>query len=374
MTVFCALFFVLAFLSVGYATLSDTLNVTSRVFTGVEPWLYVATAEISSGDVGYRGGNSSLTEPAGILSLTADFSEGDTVTVTVTVRNNTDLNFVFKSVTAPTVEGTDTNTGLAVEGVSGITAEEALASGAVTSDITVTLKATDTGASLVSATLMFNFGFASEEDKDEAVVNKASESFLTALNDPDVLVDIQDAMSSNAGGYKFGGDYVGNVAGDTSSSDTTLIKSVFGDTLKNVSLNGTVANECTVMIKEKDVFDYNGAADVNEMVMYMTPDTITGTTGFFGSDSSVTVTVYAIVYVKDSDGKWAQYGDMYKGKANTNSYYATFSSGVACDSFNTETWVHDADAYYPDANGYLVSKGATIEEAVSAYSAYATEQ
>ena len=87
MTVFCALFFVLAFLSVGYATLSDTLNVTSRVFTGVEPWLYVATAEISSGDVGYRGGNSSLTEPAGILSLTADFSEGDTVYPYQTKRN-----------------------------------------------------------------------------------------------------------------------------------------------------------------------------------------------------------------------------------------------------------------------------------------------
>jgi hypothetical protein len=372
--ILCSLLLFILFFCIGYASLSDTLTVGGEINSTIDAWLYVRTASVKEGtaSLGYRGGNRSLTEPAGILFAELDFSNSNQVTIGVTILNNTDYDFVFKSVSAPQIENDSSNTGFSIQSVNGISAETPLGANQTTQEITVTL--VSTGVSLAKANLMFNFGFASEEDKDEAVVSEASGALAEALNNPETFTKIEDAMANQgsifSGSYKASDDYVGNVPG-SGTSDSTLITEIFGETLKNVTLDGKQGNECTVMIKQKDILDYNGITNTEEMVLYMTPDTITGTTGFFGSNSNVQVSVYAIVYAKNEEGKWVQYGDMYKGLAYTNAYYATIQSGVACNSFNTESWEHDGAGNY----GYgenEIENGDSITDIMTKYVAWKT--
>ncbi len=411
-----ALLLLISFLGVGYASLTDTLTVGADVSaTWIEPSiLYTSSASVTSGNAGatslrYRLGSEDVANPAAHLFTTLDFTGTDTIEITLSIKNNFKVGdledtFVFKELQVQigtgelvsinseaiqtTPRGVD-STSLEEFNISydGIDAEirkandnrdgDGIEASTVRSGITLTLTKTASTPSSVSANFMFKFGYTSPE----VVVNSAANALLGALNDktPDengqtTLDKIESAMKEQGsifgGSYKTSDDYVGNVAG-SGTTDSSLIEEVFGETLNYVI--GEEGKECTVMIKQKDIVNYNDITNTDEMILYITPDTITGTTGRFGSSSTVTVTVYAIVYVKDSSGTWSQYGDMYKGKANTNTYYATISSGVECDSFNTETWAHSGEATYGGDNGYTISDKATINSIMTTYTNWLEE-
>lgn len=392
----CVLLLSVAFNCIGYAALTDSLFVSGTAQVKQPRKVLVSKAQIvaeessATIDVTYRGGTDGIENPAGILNTTLDFSSGSKVVLSVSVFNNTDYDYVYKGAEAPKIEGDSVNTGYSYS-VSGITAESNREYGTPLtkgSTVTFTVTFTSSSSAIAYSALRFNFGYASDEEKDKAVVDNAIDAFKEALNnteldaDGDTVYDnILDEMATESD-KKHSTDYIGNVVGAT-GGDSDFINSLFtvehpdGTTSNTLTITiDNVVTNVTVMVKAKNIdyaHDANGNIIMNnnsptfdnsddEMILYMTPDKITGSS-FLGANSSTTVTVYSVIFTR-VNGTWVQRGEMFKGKANTNLYYTTDNySGFLrydCDSFNTETWVSTV-------NYYGAVSGSNVEEINEAY-------
>ena len=151
--------------------------------------------------------------------------------------------------------------------------------------------------------------------------------FQEGLNDAKMYKRITDRM----GVVSWRNNYVGNVVG-SNAADSALMKDIFGDTLNKVSFtDGNEGEECTVMIKKKNVTSsYRNSKDTHEMVLYLT--THNPSDYSYGTE----IAVYAVCFACNSTTKlWFQHGDIYSGIAETNNYSGTSGS----TSFNTESWV-----------------------------------
>ena len=374
--------FSVCFIAIGFAALSDQLEIDGTAEVSAPNIVYVSMANITAGAgaITYTGGTTSIEDPAALLSADLDFSASSTVTLAVRVFNNTEYDYVYKGAEAPTVSGDSVNTGFTFA-TSGITAEGTRVDGTPlnaghTIEFAVTYTRSGVEISSASSAIRFMFGYATEDDKDAAIVNNAIDAFQNALNDKIMDADgdtpldnLIEEMQAEAD-KKHSTDYIGNVVG-ASSGDSKFINQIFtvtnsDGTTQNclkIEIAGVETN-VTVMVKKKDM-DSDGT---DEMVLYMTPDDIEGTS-FLGGNSSSTATVYAVVFSQNSEGVWEnRSGVMFKGKANLNLYYTTDNykgSGFlgmqyACDSFNTETWV-STEVYYNQATG------SSVEEVFAAF-------
>jgi len=384
------------FLCIGYAGITGVLRVGGSLTVEEPKTVHVSHVTVSEATnanvtVTYIGGSHAIDDHAGLLNTTLDFSLGVTVVLNVTIKNNTDYDFVYLGSEAPTVEGDALNTGYTYT-VDGIVADTNTVYGTMlpsknSIDVTVTYRKSGNTTTADSA-IRFLFGYASEKDKDKAVVDNAIDAFLTAINSKDTDADgdtvydnLLDEMAAEAD-KKHSTDYIGNVVG-SASGDSAFINDIF--TVENA--DGTVTNclkvkinnvetNVTVMIKDKNIdyahdssgnVIYNGNnptfdSSDNELVLYMTPETINASS-FLGGNSNTKVTVYVVVFTKDNSEEWVQRGDMYEGKANANLYYTAgnYSGFLSykCDSFNTETWA-SSYVYHEAATGSSID---TINEA-----------
>ena len=415
-----ALLLLISFLGVGYASLTDTLTVGADVSaTWIEPSiLYTSSASVTSGNAGdtslrYRLGSEDVANPAAHLFTTLDFSSlavGESIKITLSIKNNFKVGdledtFVFKELQVQigtgelvsinseaiqtTPRGVD-STSLEEFNISydGIDAEirkandnrdgDGIEASTVRSGITLTLTKTASTPSSVSANFMFKFGYTSPE----VLANAALDKFAEEINaNKTVTIDgktntvfnhIISEMGKNTywGG---GGDYVGNVTNDDSSTDSQLIEALFGDSLNNLTLdeNGEPTN-CTVMIKKKNVDDNTATGeDGDELVVMITPDDIPK--DYKNDNGWETVTVYVAVFSKLEGGDWVQIGDVYKGIADANNYGG---GNTPLNSFDTEKWLA-TEAYY-GLTGKLTAKnnlwgrpagysGDEIEDIIAAY-------
>lgn len=380
------------FLCVGYAALSDRLDVIGYADVPKPKTVHVSSAKEdvgvsnADGEVTYFGGVNAVDDHAGLLNVSVDFSGGDVFVLNVTIDNNTDYDFVYLGAEAPTVEGDTLNTGFTfnADGLVEDTNNEYGTSLPSKSSISFTLAIYKGSLTEAEAALRFSFGYASEKDKDKAVVDNAIDAFLTALNnketdaDGDTVYDnLLDEMAAEAD-KKHSTDYIGNVVG-SASGDSAFINDIF--TVENP--DGTVTNclkvkindvetNVTVMVKDKNIdyahdssgnVIYNGNNPTfdtsdNELVLYMTPETINASS-FLGGNSNTKVTVYVVVFTRDNGDDWVQRGDMYEGKANANLYYTpgNYSGFLTykCDSFNTETWA-SSYVYHGAATGSNIER------------------
>ena len=345
------LLFSFAFMSVGYAQLTDTLTFEGEATVEghvVFDYLYVSDASIvgaaANDRVGTLDGSKDAANPMGWAMLNLDFTTSLTKTVKLTVQNNNPtVKYMFHEPrVVSTYGGTDIEFTVEIE--SGITPGQLNKEGLVYGGSTIApgsavsnieLKITSTEPINTALTLQMVFGFEGEEDKNEAesqaTIKNALIKFQEALNDNVMYNRIVNQM----GIVSWQNNYVGNVVG-SQADDSELVKDIFDDTLNKVSFtDNEEGQECTVMIKKKNVTSsYRNPQDNHEMVLYLT--THDPSDYSYGTE----IPVFAVCFAYSSTAKqWFQHGDIYLGIASTNNYDGTSGS----TSFNTESWVIDKE-------------------------------
>lgn len=383
--------FSIFFIGIGFAAVSDTLNISGSVTVLKPPksydYLYVSRADITTPktgeSVGVHDGSTNLSQPLGWATFTLDFTgakENAPVTrsVNVDVTNASGSAYLFKELQclvvgndsySPTASVTSGNLNTGTVNSEGEVVDDGQATKIepYQSINNIALNVTSTVSAKLTLTLNFVFGFAGEADKEEAenkaTVKNAVAKLEEALNNSTMFNNITKEMGKNGAlGWLGMGNYVGNVVG-SQESDTELIEEIFDDTLNSVTFEDNGAsNKCTVMIKYENITSsYSGS----EMTLYLTTTELSETS--HGDD----VTVYAVVIAKNSStGIWAQYGDIYKGWASTNDYRGYGSNS---NSFDTGSWRSRGEQTFITIENdlsnktYTIGNDVTIATAISRY-------
>ena len=402
--------FMVLFTSVGYASLVDSLEINGTVTVESPNILYVKEAVVKSGtaNITYKYGTT-FGNPAGLLDIILDFVNSNTVSIDVTVKhNNTTASegLVYKDATLLNGTGYDSFASkIKITNMSPETSKQSpLTLGStMTFTVTYTYDATaDTdGDKKIDISHSFNFVYASQAEAEKATVNGVLEAFDSAVNGDDIKIDysaLAQAMETEQS-KKYGiVDYIGNVVG-AGNADTTFVESVFGDTLNSVAFGDEDPTKCTVMIKRLDT---NGDGEYDRIVLYITPDTLNGTVttrdGWIGGESVYkesdgSVTVYAAVFDVNRSGEWLHHGGIYKGVAETNTYYQplkdnynkvssldSVTSGYTessswgtttrvykCDSVYTDSWRSVSGVYAEKGTSYTINAGLGINDVINTY-------
>lgn len=316
------LFVATAFLGVGYAALTDELSVSGTGSAKVPKIVYISAATVSSGSV------TNLAKSGAVLSSTVTLGNAasSTAVVRVTVKNNTDYPYIFNGLSY--TEGKDTydNTNITVS--ASIKKGVELASGASTSfDLTFKYKSGVSTNKVLNSVIQIAY-IPPDEYIPEIAVKGAIGHFAEILNDPVSYEKLTDAMKSTSITGRLSDTYIGNVAGAT-DDDSKAVNELFtvdGKSMLTLDLKGDgTQTEVTAMIKRENI----GGSSDEEMVIYMTGETIKGNTL-----RPTDLQVFAAIYVKNAAGEWEQKGELFEGTARSNAYYISFSH----NSFNTGTW------------------------------------
>ena len=402
--------FMTMFVGVGYASVTGTLEIRGNTTFKEVEILYVRDASISSGkgEITYAYGATSG-NPAGLMDATLDFSSSNTVSVFVTIKHNNTTateGLVYKDHTLLGGTGSDSFASkIKITNMSPETSKESplTLGGSMTFTVTYTYDASadPDGDKKIDISHSYNFVYASEAEAEKATVNGVLDAFDNAVNGDDITIDydaLAEAMQKEQS-KKYGiVDYIGNVVG-AGNEDTTFVESVFGDTLNSVAFGDEEPTKCTVMIKRLDT---NGDGEYDRIVLYITPDTLNGTVttreGWFGGEtvskeSDGSVTVYAAVFDVNESGEWVHRGDIYKGVAETNTYYqpvnenytrvnsldnvtsgytessswGTTTRVYKCDSVYTDSWRSVAGEYTEDGITYYITTGMEINAVIDRY-------
>ena len=397
-----ALVFCLSVSSFGYAAITDELSVVGSAEVTKQPkiidYVHVSAAEVRSGTskdkILWKDGSNDYTNQFGYLIAELDFTSTTTKTIDLTLTNLSAARLAYYKLEVTTDDGQVVSSGVSglkvlpnsdypdLEGgfneadqIVGVpddklnsTNEYVIQQGGSRN---ATLNIGSSSGSVVQITAKFYYASPSVADRvkleGDATIHAAAEKLAATLNNltssPKTYNDLVNQMK--AANYQ--GNYVGNVIG-ASSSDTAFIKSVFGDTLDSVSIGGGESKPCTIMIKKKNVTsNYSG----DEFVLYMTADNPSNPQN--STSSSLLgkyIMVSAMVFVKQSDGKWVSYGGIYTGEARVNNYNGGLGSA---NSFNTETWrAYGAQTFSTvEQNGqtksYKISDNADIDDCIKAF-------
>lgn len=282
-------------------------------------------------------------------SVTLVQNASSTVTLTITVHNQSDKIYAFNAVKylaeAYSNENIVHNLPVLKHGDE-IAPEEYL-----TFDVTFSFKA---GASRVNTVLdsVINFEFVLLDDlpeEEEIAVSGALEQFQNIINNivrngsfEDLIAQMDDYDNND----RYNGSYIGNVTG-ASPDDAALLKDLFQGNL-HLNIDG-VDTEVTILIKRENV-DGNvntGDENGNEMSIYLTTDSL--------SRPFRRAPVYAAVFTSETDGdSWYQLGNMYKGRAVVKGYDG---NPIGSGSFDTDDWETYGDS--------TMSNGKTIEEVIA---------
>jgi len=335
--------------TIGYAQLSDTLNIIGTV--DVSPPNGVFIYEVSEPTDGKITVNS---YSGTVLNSTTNLgSDGQSVgTVEISVYNNSPYVYVFNAVKHLDGEGLFDNQNIHY-GLENMQKGTEIEGGAT---LTFALEFYYVNPEQITNTVLhsvLNFEFVPHADfVPDIAVNNATGQFEQILNTNSSFTKLIEQMD-NASGNRHNETYIGNVVG-ASSADTKLLNELFtvdGKNYLTLNISGVDTN-VTVLIKRENL-DGNantGDENGNEMTIYMTAVDFDSLSWF-----ARTVDVFACVFTKEGDGDWYQIGQMYEGQAEPNNY----SGGWGKNSFNTDTWKSTV-SYYG------IASGANIETLVQA--------
>lgn len=341
--ILCIVFsLMLSFMGIGYAQLSETLQVNTSLSLEAKKGLYIQTVTVSDGT---NATIESYTDTLLTSTVTLGASSSSTATYQITIFNNTNTVYAFDKVLYTLGEGTYDNENITFS-LSGLSYNQRLAGGA---KVTFTLRFSYASSNTSNPTLssILNFKFIE-------YIPGVADHFKLILNTPEMLKTLTDQMADTGNWWdgRANDTYIGNVVG-ANSNDSKVINNLFTVDGQNMLKLPNINSNITAMIKREDLDNNAATGDENgrEMTLYMTADTI----------GNADVTVYAIVCTKynDADG-WVQLGEMYQGMADTNNY----SGWGSANSFNTDTW-RASFTYY----GVAPNNNATIAAIVKAYKA-----
>ena len=331
----CFLFLSSSFLGIGYAALSDQLDITGEGSLTPGKYVYIVDATVTSGSA------QDIARSGTVLSSTVTLgnSTSSQTVIHVRVKNNTDYPYIYNGITYEEGQNTYDNTAIAVS--SSIKKGVEVASGAYTEfDVIFKYKSGVSANKTLHSVIDLSF-VPPAEYVPEIAVKGAIGRFGECLNNPTTYGQLTSALNNTSLGGRLSNTYIGNVVGAT-DADTATVNDLFtvdGKNLLTLEINGKETN-VTAMIKHSNI----GGTNDNEMVIYMTGETITGNLFRPG-----TVQVFAAVYTKNAQGVWVQKGELFEGEATTNAYYVSYNH----NSFNTDTW-KSTQSYYG------LGKGATI--------------
>lgn len=331
---FIALSLMTVFASVGYAQLSDSLQITGMADTIPPEAVYVTDVTTGTSAVNVNG--YTLT----VVNSTVDLSKSSSgkATMLVTVYNNTNIVYGYNAMIYTVGEGTFDNENIKVEPK--IERRTEVAPGeSLSFEVDVSyVKSGSVSNTVLNSVITYEFLPLDmiPEDEGEIAVTGVLEQFRKILNneitnDPNTYQQLVDQMNDYANNNRHNESYIGNVSG-SSTEDLVFINGKFENQL-HINING-VDTDVSIMIKNEpaDGKTSNG----NEMVIYMTTDDLVKSSNSWFSTEYAPV--YAAVFAKETqeDGTvvWKQKGDMYLGSCTIKQYNGFSGNG----SFDTDTW------------------------------------
>ncbi len=377
-TICTMLSFMFCFMTLGYAALTDTLNIRGSVDITIPEGLFIISVS-STPTSQSRVDHSSLTYIPYSTTVDCIVDKGSsnryagTVTYEVTVLNNTEYEYAYRDIYyQSSIDGYNGNGYVSTSnGNSRIGISTSFPNGSkvapgdtlvfyVTYTVGMSMNANTDWRSLVN--IRFGINVDSEEEARVAVISK----FENILNSPSTYATLYDKIDDKFSGAEWTSNYIGNVT-DSSSDDSTTVNTLFAGQLQMV-IDG-VDNPITVLIKHENVDgnrqtgdDYTAVSGNNSFTGYGCEFTLYMTTSDL-SDRSVAPPVYAAAFTCDrnadgSIGKWYMLGEPYAGTASIVGYEGGESTG----SFDTGTWRAYSATYTPSENySYSINAGATIQ-------------
>ena len=331
--------------SVGYAAVSDSLEVMGTVNVEAQTGVFIYQVNIPDGVNAMENGYTGT-----VLNSTVTLANSGSSTVSFDISLYNNSPYVYKFNGTNYLEEAYSNENIVFTLTDLEKGDQIGAQASLNFTITFSYK-NGQAVSNRSLNSVLNFEFVPEDEYvDEVVVSDATGKFKEILNDATDYQTLIDQMNTSSLG-RLDTSYIGNVVGAT-SNDTLILKELFSEgDYSYLTLNiGGVQKNITAMIKRENI-DGNastGDGSGREMTIYMTASDI-------GSSS---VQVFASVFTKEGNGEWYQLGQMYEGKANTNNYSWGALGGK--NSFHTGTWVSTV-------NYFNLGTGKTIEELIAAY-------
>ena len=354
--------FMLLFVAVGYAALTDSLHITGNVEVEGKPFegIYISDIQIAYTSGSISIGSYDKIHPTTVSTVINSSNRGS-VTFKITVHNNTNITYWYLGQRIDREVGNNIQIGSS-GGVTVTTKDHSSDSSQTFNtddwvppqtyrDFYVTYSFGSSATSKTTNLINFHFGMKMDavHDKFLAVLNDNITNFgydylADAFNDN--YADNRSAVIDNVGEYKY------------------VFDQLFGPNM-TINVDGVETPVTVMVVRENvdgkttgDAFSPSGASGC-EYTVYITVDPLNSASG--------KAEVYAVSYTKTSSGQWIQLGQLYKGEANR-------VSGGVFDPYN---WLATKNTYYmgdniaydaghPQGSGDQYDQYKTIEQLMSA--------
>ncbi|MBE5747657.1 MAG: hypothetical protein E7352_05760 [Clostridiales bacterium] len=312
---------------IGYAAVSDTLETEGTVEVYVPDGVFIYDVIIPDG---VNAKANAYTETVLNSTVTLGSDGTSTVSFDISLHNNSDYVYTFNGVKY--LEEAYDNSNIEFD-LTGLEKGDEIA-GRQFLNFTITFSYKN-ASNITDYDLnsVLNFEFVPEAEYiPEIIANNAIGKFEEVLNTEEDFNKLIAQMENT--GDRANSSYIGNVVGAT-TEDTVVLNELFTEGDKTYLVLNIAGQEkyVTAMIKRENLDENTATGDENgnEMTIYMTSDTVTGS--LWGTTK---VQVFTTTFTKIDGGEWTQLGDMYEGTATTNNYSGSFFG--AKNSFNTDTW------------------------------------
>ena len=356
-------------ISVGYASVTDSLTIVGHANTKVVEGIYItemvehSTSNIDKNEYEFV---ATTTNVNNTISRGTDASAG-VVEYKVTVFNNTENTYYYRDVYYETLLGdyngndyiTDTpdDYSIGIECIfDSAEAKKILPGQKVVLSVVYTV-GKEIGAD-IDLKFLINIRFGIHVAGEREAISAVEARFLKILNTQSTYEYLVDVLDNKFDGYSdWTSNYVGNVSGASNgafSEDSMAVNSLFQNQLI-MTIDGEL-REVTVIIKHENVdWDYGTGDDYTavhpdggtysaqgcEMILYMTIDPL--------DVGGAYVPVYAMVFTCERDwstgarrSDWYRCGGTFVGLAEVSDYDGTVGG---TGSFRTTTWVSQPETY-----------------------------
>ena len=386
LTVLCiALSLMFCFLTMGYAALTDTMNVTGSAEIEIPSGLFIIGIKVKGQSNMNTYAQNALEYSTTVNNSMKKEKSGSEAYVTyeIEVLNNTEREYAFRALyyqkqasgyNNDLITESTWNTGSQIQVSTTFTEGKVVSANGGTLKFNVTYKLGSSLSKNDTYKTLINYQFGINVESEAEAVEAVHDKFLDILNTNSTYQTLVDVLDNKYdGSQEWTSNYVGNV-GDATSDDAMTINTLFAGQLQLV-IDGQT-KPATVIIKHENLDGNTNTGDdyvaVNpdkgvpfygygcEMTMYLTTDPLSKKNG--------NAPVYVTVFTCDRDangnivGDWYKIGETYKGQAPIVSYNGT-AGGTG--SFVTDNWVADAATYKVTENySYNVAKNTNLKTLV----------
>ena len=361
-----------AFMSFGYAAISDTLSVNGSASVRIPEGLFITQVKTLSSSNTDKNTVSFISYSTTVESvISRKGNSAGTVVYQITVLNNTNYEYAYRGLYYISSQGSNsyvsTSNANNKLGVVVNFPEGKIVGPKETLTFTVTYTVgKNIGANLDLST-MLNYQFGINVDSIDKAYDIVHAKFLSILNTTTTYNQLVDVLDDKFDGQQeWTSNYVGNV-GNAIDNDMMTVETLFAGHL-TMMVNGQ-AQKAWVLIKHENLdgnentgdnytVRYNQYGDITysgcEMTLYLTVDAL--------DKANSWAPVYVTVFTCDKDangnvvGDWYKVGDSYYGEANIVGYRGE-SGGTG--SFVTDNWKSFASTYQVTED-YSYSVGAEV--------------